>query len=138
LSGSAALKSIGSKEGGNMGKKGKGGKKPQGNNRSGKMPNGKPKRLVKQGRAEKFPHFRLYKKSNHPALITGERIPTDEYNYRKVTSSEREGRRPNEKVEPNPDKTKSTPMFIVKRTKHDRKKNFSADVFPWDYPPKKR
>jgi hypothetical protein len=96
----------------------------------------KSKRLVKLKGREKFPHFRLYKKSNHPALIIGERIPTDEYNYRKVTSAERDGKKLNEKVEPNPDKTKSTPMYIVKRIKHDAKKHFSSDIFPWAYLPK--
>jgi hypothetical protein len=107
-----ALKSIGSKEGNKMGKKGKSGKKPKGNSRGGKVQNNRPKRLVKSGRAEKFPHFRLYLKSRHPALITGER-PIEEYDYRKVTSSERDGNHPNEKIEPNPDKTKPTPIRLI-------------------------
>ncbi|MDR1094145.1 MAG: hypothetical protein LBL66_08375 [Clostridiales bacterium] len=105
-----------------MGKKGKGGKKP--NKRTQGKPNG-----------EKFPHFRFYLKSRHPALIVGDR-PVDEYNYKKVTSSERDGNHPNEKVEPNPDKTKSTPMYIGKRTRHDKKKNFSKWKYPWKYPKK--
>ena len=32
---------------------------------------------------EKFPHFRYYVKSKHPALIIGEQ-PVEEYRYRKV------------------------------------------------------
>ncbi|MDE7165064.1 MAG: hypothetical protein K2O04_06580, partial [Clostridiales bacterium] len=87
-----------------------------------------------QQAAETFPHFRHYLKSNHPALILGELEP-DEYKYRKVTHSEREGRHLNEKVEPNPDPTDDRPMYIVKRQRHDKKKHFGKRL-PWK-PPKK-
>lgn len=89
----------------------------------------------KEKATETFPHFRHYLKSNHPALITGE-IEPDEYKYRKVTHSEREGRHKNEKVEPNPDPTDDRPMYIVKRPRHDKKKYFGKRL-PWK-PPKKQ
>ena len=60
---------------------------------------------------EEFPHFRYYKKSKHPALIVGEIENKDkskeEYKYRKVMHSNRDGRngRLNEMVTPNPKKT---------------------------------
>ena len=84
--------------------------------------------------AETYPHFRHYLKSNHPALIVGELEP-DEYKYRKVTHSERDGRHLNEKVEPNPDPTDNRPMYIAKRQRHDKKKHFGKRL-PWK-PPKK-
>ena len=89
-----------------------------------------------KAKAEEFPHFRHYLKSGHPARIVGE-IEPDEYKYRKVTHSEREGRHINEKVEPNPDPTDEKSMYIVKRTRHDKKKHFGKK-YPWKYPPKKR
>lgn len=81
---------------------------------------------------ESFPHFRLYKKSKHPAMITGEHSK-EEWKYRKVTHSEREGRHINEKVFPNPDPKDKRPMFIVKRTRHDSKEHFSKWKYPWKY-----
>ena len=81
---------------------------------------------------EKYPHFRQYKKSKHPALITGERS-SDEYNYRKVTHSERDGRHLNEKVFLNPNKKDKKPMYIAKRTRHDKKDNFSKWKYTWKY-----
>jgi hypothetical protein len=84
---------------------------------------------------ESYPHFRYYKKSRHPALIVGE-CPVDEYKFRKVTSSERDGERLNEKVDPNPDKTMKTPMYIGKRTRHDKKKYFDKNKLSWKYPKK--
>lgn len=86
--------------------------------------------------AETYPHFRYYNKSKHPALITDEHS-ADEYQYRKVTHSERETRHINEKVYPNPNPLDPKPMFIVKRKRHDKKKNFSEWKYPWRYPPKK-
>ena len=84
---------------------------------------------------EHFPHFRYYKKSKHPALILKERNE-DEYDFRRVTSSEFSGHHRNEKIDPNPDPRKSTPMYIVKRREHDRKKAFGSK-YPWKYPYKK-
>lgn len=70
--------------------------------------------------SESYPHFRNYKKSGHPALIVSERSE-EEYNYRKVTHSERDGRHLNEKVFPNPNPRDQKPMYIGKRTRHDKK-----------------
>lgn len=98
----------------------------------------KPVKMVKIKVAvpkEKYPHFREYLKSNHPALITAE-YSEDEYKFRKVTSKEYDGRHKNEKVEPNPDPTKKTPMYIGKRARHDKKKFFGKKK-QWKYPKKK-
>lgn len=96
---------------------------------------------------EEYPHFRKYKKSNHPALIVGEQkgkkidnqgreYETDEYKYRKVMHNEKDGNSPNEKVEPNPNPKDQRPMYIGKRVRHDEKKNFGKK-YPWKYPTKK-
>ena len=93
---------------------------------------------------ENFPHFRKYKKSNHPALIVGEQKgkktdnqgkerETDEYKYRKVMHNEKDGNSPNEKVEPNPNPKDPRSMYIGKRVRHDEKKNF-GEKYPWKYP----
>ena len=87
-------------------------------------------------RKEKYPHFRYYKKSGHPALVTAEHSE-DEYKYRKVMHSEKEGGRSNEKVYPNPNPKDSKPMYIGKRVRHDKKKHFSEWIFPWWYKSKK-
>ncbi len=82
-----------------------------------------------------YPHFRHYKKSGHPALILSEE--DDQYNFRRVTSSEKSGHHKNEKIEPNPDKRRSTPMYIVKQRQKDKKKFFSKWKYSWKYPSKK-
>lgn len=84
---------------------------------------------------ERYPHFRWYRKSKHPALITGEHSE-DEYDYRKVSHSEKEGGRNNEKVYPNPNPNDDKPMYIAKRKRHDKKQNFSKWKYPWHYPKK--
>lgn len=102
---------------------------------------GKKKKPIKKPAAptpkkEQYPHFRRYKVSNHPALILGEQKDEkerEEYVFRKVTSSPKEGRHNNEKVEPNPDTSKSTPMYIVRRKRHDLKTRFGKK-YPWKYP----
>jgi hypothetical protein len=100
----------------------------------------KPKSAVKKiskQTVENYPHFRRYKKSkNHPALITGEHSE-QEYKFRKVMHAERDGKRLNEKVSPNPDITDNRPMFIGKSTKHDKKKYFGQKL-SWKYPNKKQ
>ena len=88
-------------------------------------------RKKKQTRNE-FPHFRKYLPANHPALIVGE-ASVDEYNYRKVTHSDRDGRHLNEKVEPNPNKNDRRPMYIGKRIRKDKKNRFSSWKYPWIY-----
>lgn len=82
-----------------------------------------------------YPHFRYYKKSGHPALIVGEQ-PKDEYRYRKVMHSEKDGKRTNEKIEPNPKPGDPDPMYIGKRVRHDKKLNFEPRPLPWKYPKK--
>lgn len=82
-----------------------------------------------------YPHFRYYKKSKHPALIVGEQS-IDEYRYRKVMHGEKDGKRKNEIVFPNPDPTDSDPMCIGKRVRHDKMENFEARPLPWKYPKK--
>lgn len=83
---------------------------------------------------ETFPHFRHYKKSGHPALILSEE--KQDYNFRRVTSSEYSGHHRNEKVYPNPDKRKKTPMYIVKQRQRDKKEKFSKWKYSWKYPKK--
>lgn len=82
-----------------------------------------------------YPHFRYYLKSGHPALIVGEQ-PVDEYQYRKVSHSEKDGRHLNEKIVPNPNPRDSKPMYIGKRVRHDKKANFESSPLPWKYPNK--
>lgn len=93
----------------------------------------------KQGRVEApYPHFRYYKKSKHPALIVGEQKTEqdeEEYRYRKATHSAKEGRHNNDKIEPNPNPKDNRPMYIVRRERHDLKKNFEDKPLPWK-PPK--
>ena len=84
---------------------------------------------------EKFPHFRHYKKSGHPALILSEESGK-RYKFRRVTSSEFSGHHRNEKIEPNPDKKRKTPMYIVKQKQTDYKNKFSRWKYPWKYPKK--
>ena len=91
----------------------------------------KKPRTSSEGRKEEYPHFRQYLKSKHPALIVDEHSEK-EYKYRKVMHSERDGRHPNEKVYPNPNKNDDKPMYISKRARHDKKKYFGKK-FPWKY-----
>lgn len=84
---------------------------------------------------ETYPHFRYYKKSRHPALITAEHS-SSEYKYRKVMHSEKDGKRTNERVYPNPDPKDKKPMYIGKRVRHDKKRNFEDRPLPWKYPKK--
>ena len=93
----------------------------------------------KQQRIEApYPHFRYYNKSKHPALIVGEQKSekdVDEYKYRKVMHGDKDGKRTNEKVYPNPDPNDPDPMYIGKRVRHDDKNNFEPRPLPWKYPP---
>ena len=85
--------------------------------------------MVKKKSKVTYPHFRYYKKSGNPALVVGDQ-PVNEYKYRKVTHSEKESGRKNEKVYPNPKDKK--PMYISKRVRHDKKVNFNK-VYSWEY-----
>lgn len=96
-----------------------------------KRPTARSGRPVK----ETYPHFRYYFKSQHPALILREE-DSEKYRFRRVTSSEWSGRHRNEKVDPNPDRTKIMPMYIVKAEQTDKKKRFSLWKYPWAYPKK--
>ncbi len=83
-----------------------------------------------------YPHFRYYKKSKHPALITGETTEYNrglEYKYRKVMHSAKDGRRANECVTPNPNPRDKEPMYIGKRVKHDVVGAFEDNPLPWEY-----
>ena len=86
----------------------------------------------KENKKNSYPHFRKYLKSGHPALITAE-YSVDEYKYRKVTHSEKDGRHFNEMVYPNPNPKDKKPMYIGKRVRHDKKDNFSKWKYPWKY-----
>lgn len=88
-----------------------------------------------QKKKDTYPHFRYYRKSKHPALIVGEK-PIEEYRYRKVMHSEKDGRHLNEKVYPNPNPKDKKPMYIGKRVRHDKKSNFEKNPLPWIYPKK--
>lgn len=84
-----------------------------------------------------FPHFRKYVKADHPALIIGESVnekQKEEFVYRKVSHSERDGRHLNEKIVPNPNKKDPAPMYISKRPRRDEKKFFSKWIYRWKYP----
>lgn len=82
-----------------------------------------------------YPHFRYYKKSGHPSLIVGE-YNSDEYVYRKVMHSQKDGKRTNEEVKPNPNKSDPKPMYIGKRKRHDKMNAFENHPLPWKYPKK--
>ena len=86
--------------------------------------------MASQKNKNVFPHFRKYKKSGHPALIVDEFL--DEYKFRKVMHNEKDGKRNNECVFPNPDPRDKKPMHIGKRVRHDKKKFFGPKL-PWVY-----
>ena len=75
-------------------------------------------------------HFRKYKKSGHPAYIVDEE--NEDFIFHRVTSSEKSGHHKNWKVEPNPDKNKKTPMYIVKQEQQDRKKHFDKEPLKYN------
>lgn len=85
-----------------------------------------------------YPHFRYFKKSQHPALIVGEQKTEqkEEYRYRKVMHGDRDGRHLNEVVYPNPDPKDPEPMHIARRVRHEEKKHFNDTPLPWKYPKK--
>ena len=95
----------------------------------------KKKQKNKSSKKEVFPHFRHYMKSNHPAMITSE-YSEDEFNFRKVTHNEKDGRHLNTKIDPYPNPKDSKPMYVTKRIRHDKKRNFSKWKYPWNKPKK--
>lgn len=115
------------------------------NTRKNNFRNNRPKRSTPQnnqtgktgGRHVKasYPHFRRYRKANHPALILGE-YNADEYLFRKVMHGEFDGNRRNEMIYPNPDPTDPNPMGTGKRKRHDKITNFDNKPYTWKYPKK--
>lgn len=85
----------------------------------------------------KYPHFRKYKKSKHPAMITSE-YSVNEWNYRKVMHGEKDGRHTNEVFFPNPNPLDSKPMYVARRVRHDNKNNFSKWRYNWKIRNKKK
>jgi len=86
-----------------------------------------------------FPHFRFYKKNNHPALIVGNakiREHNDSYLYRKTSHSSKITKRGSEKVYPNPNPLDKRPMYIEKRKRVDFKYLFGPKL-NWKYNKKK-
>ena len=67
-------------------------------------------------------HFRIYLISGHPAYIVDEE--DNYYYFHRVTSSPKSGHHKNWKIEPNPDETRDTPMYIVKMEQKDKKTRF--------------
>ena len=69
-------------------------------------------------------------------MITAE-YSKDEYNFRKVMHNEKDGKRRNEMIFPNPDPLDRQPMYIGKRVRHDKKKYFERQPLSWKYPKNK-
>ena len=68
-------------------------------------------------------------------MITSE-YSNDEYNFRKVTHSEKDGRHLNIKIEPNPNPQDKKAMYVTKRVRHDKKQYFSKWKYSWRKPKK--
>ena len=68
-------------------------------------------------------HFRIYFKNNHPAYIVDEE--GNAYVFHKVTHSRTSGGKKNWKIQHNPIKGHSEPLYIVKQEKRDLKGRFS-------------
>lgn len=71
-------------------------------------------------------HFRLYLVSGHPAYIIDEE--GEYYYFHRVTSSPKSGHHKNWKVDPNPDPSRKTPMYIVKMEQKDKKSKFGKKL----------
>lgn len=68
-------------------------------------------------------------------MIVGEQNSQEkgeEWKYRKVTHSDKDGRHLNDKIEPNPNKKDPQPMYVGKRVRHDSKNNFSKWKYDWE------
>lgn len=76
-------------------------------------------------------HFRIYLVNNHPAYIVDEE--GNKYIFHRVTSSETSGGKMNWRVYPNPDKTRKSAMYIVKKQQKDKKKKFSKETKDWNF-----
>lgn len=93
------------------------------------------RRKLAEKKSEEYPHFRLYLKSMHPALIVSEKDKYT-YNYRK-TSHDKTGLHSSEEVFPNPNPADKNPMYIEHKIRSDGKHRFGKK-FPWKYQNKKR
>ena len=71
-------------------------------------------------------HFRIYFKSGHPAYIIDEEGKY--YYFHRVTSAPKSGHHSNWKIDPNPDPTRETAMYIVHNEQKDLKTNFSDEL----------
>lgn len=91
----------------------------------------------KPNEKQKYPHFRKYFNSKHPAMITGEHS-SNEWNYRKVMHGEKDGKHLNETIDPNPNPLDKRPMHVSKRVRHDDKSNFSKWRYNWNLKNKKK
>lgn len=87
-----------------------------------------------------FPHFRMYRKNKHPALILEEakiKKPKDGFLYRKASHSKELTKRSCEKISPNPNPNDPNPMYIEKRKRVDYKYKFGP-ILNWKLPKKKK
>lgn len=84
----------------------------------------------KPNEKQKYPHFRKYLKSRHPAMIVGEHSDA-EWDYKKVMHSDKENGRTNDTIYPNPNPLDPMPMRVDRRLRHDNKKNFSKWRYNW-------
>lgn len=67
-------------------------------------------------------HFRIYLVSGHPAYIVDEE--GNYYYFHRVTSSPKSGHHKNIEIDPNPDSSRDTPMYIVKNGTKRQKGSF--------------
>ncbi len=85
-----------------------------------------------------FPHFRIYKKSKHPALIESYaniKNHHDGYLYRKTSHSPKLTHKGYEVIFPNPNPKDTSAMYVENKKRVDFKKNFSK-ILPWKFPKK--
>ncbi len=83
-----------------------------------------------------FPHFRMYRRNKHPAMIIGEATinkEKDGYMYRKTSHSEGLTKKGFFVITPNPNPKDDRPMFVEKRKRRDYKHKFGPKL-PWNNP----
>lgn len=82
-----------------------------------------------------FPHFRIYKRSKHPALILGNariKKSKDSYLYQKTSHSEGVTNKGYKKIFPNPNPRDKEPMYVENKKRVDFKEKFGPKL-PWKY-----
>lgn len=84
----------------------------------------------KPNEIQRYPHFRKYLKSGHPAMITSEFSKT-QWNYRKVMHGRKDGKHLNDIISPNPNPFDSMPMYVGRRVRHADKNFFSKWRYKW-------